>query len=167
MTIRRTFVIVILLAIVFFIYRGISPSGADALLTNIKNIPARLGILTGKQFIDPIVLEEEDLSWAIISWHTVSTGKALVFTSTLVSGWLFPLEALVIPKKKTTTIVESTTTWWHLTIVQDTGAIQSVPVESTPKPVANTPKVATTKSTATPTHGVSSQDIRLLNNLFR
>jgi len=42
MTVRRAFVILVLLAIVFFIYRGINPSGADELLTNIKNIPVRL-----------------------------------------------------------------------------------------------------------------------------
>lgn len=39
-------VILILLALVFFIYRGISPSGADRLLTDIKNIPVRLGLLS-------------------------------------------------------------------------------------------------------------------------
>lgn len=100
MTIRRTFTILILLAIAFFIYRAISPTGADHLLTNMKNIPIRLGIISWEPFIDPIVLEEEDLSWSIISWHKASTGKVLVFTSTLVSGWLFPVKALTFPSPK-------------------------------------------------------------------
>jgi len=46
----------IMLAIVFFIYRGISPSGADALLTNIKHIPVQLGLLSGETVKQPILV---------------------------------------------------------------------------------------------------------------
>lgn len=154
-TIKRTIVILILLAIVFFIYRGISPSGADRLLLHIKNIPVRLGLLSGELISSPIVS-----SWSIVS-HTLSTGEALVFSSSLASGWLFALEALVIPPQNTTTTIEPITTGWSLTIVPTTGETTISPVVTKPTPA---PAVATQESSSS---RITAQDYALLNNLFK
>ena len=178
MTIRRTFVILVLLAIVFFVYRGISPSGADQLLLNIKNIPVRLWLLSGELISSPLVSSGAivsswtvtsgaiSLSWTIATGATISTGKvltgkAIVFSSTLNSGWTFALEALVIPPQNTTTIIEPTTTWWSLIIVQSPDSI--------PLGVSHTPTVVKKPSVTTkPLWSRSlTQDIALLNNLFK
>lgn len=107
MTIRRTFIILVLLAIVFFIYRGINPIGADKLLTNIKNIPVRLWFISRE-----LVITSQVSSWTkvplsgdvaatgkVISHVSVSSGKVHVFTSSLLSGGTFALKALLFTPK--------------------------------------------------------------------
>ena len=159
-TIKRTIVILILLAIVFFIYRGISPSGADRLLLHIKQIPVRLGLLSGEIISSPAVSSWTLFTWSFISGNII-TGEALVFSSSLASGWLFALEALVIPPQNTTTTIEPMTTEWSLTIIQTTGEITTSHVVSTP---TLAPAVVVQKSSSS---RITAQDYALLNNLFR
>ena len=165
-TIKRTIVILILLAIAFFIYRGISPSGADQLLVNIRNIPVRLGLLSGELIPSPVVSSGTiAASWTITTGSTIvtgniDTGEALVFSSTLSSGGLFALESLVIPVEKTTTIPQPTTTWWSLIIVQTPTEIKTPVVIKKPTVV---PVVVTKKSSSR----ITNQDYALLNNLFK
>ena len=161
-TIRRTIVILILLAIVFFIYRGISPSGADRLLTNIKHIPVRLWLLSGDLLSSPDISSgATNWSWIILTGSKISTGKvltgkALVFSSTLSSGWIFALESLVIPVQNTTTTIEPMSTWWSLTIVQTSVVVKTSPVV----------KQTIVKQSPSSSRNLA-QDIALLNNLFK
>ncbi len=171
-TIKRTIVILILLAIAFFIYRGISPSGADQLLVNIKNIPVRLWLFSGELIPVPAISSGTIVvSWAIatgsdVSTGEVMTGEALVFSSTLSSGGLFALESLVIPVEKTTTIAKPTTTWWSLIIVQTPAEIKTPVVNKAPV-VIKKPTVAPVVVTKKPSSRITNQDYALLNNLFK
>ena len=107
MTIRRTIVVLILLAIVFFIYRGINPSGADKLLLNIKNIPVRLWFISRELALTSNISTGGNVTSSgsllatgkVISKPLIVTGKVSVFTSSLVSGGTFALESLISPPK--------------------------------------------------------------------
>ena len=107
MTIRRTFIILVLLAIVFFIYRGINPIGADRLLTNIRNIPVRLWFLSREYVLTSHLSTGEHISSSgtlittgtLISKIVPSTKKSQVFTSSLISGGTFALESLIFRPK--------------------------------------------------------------------
>ena len=103
----------ILLAIGFFIYRGISPSWADTLLLNIRNIPVRLWILSWELQKSAPIFSGKVVP--ISSWSIVSSHKPLVFTSTLVSGWTFSLAALQFPHHKILSFTSTLISGWFFT----------------------------------------------------
>lgn len=171
MTIRRTIVILLLLAIVFFIYRAVSPDGADRLLWRIKEAPSSIGI-------DIPALETP----ALVTW-TVLTGKVkpsvipvvsqktwvkvIAFSSSLHSGWTFAIESLLISPEKDIFAESWVTTGGSLTIIQTTWALltSTVPAvkPSAPTVVHHTPSPRTPARTSSST----SSDIQLLNALFK
>ena len=100
----------ILLAIGFFIYRGISPSGADTLLLNIRNVPVRLWILSWElQKSSPA---SSGKVVPVSSWTISPSPKSLVFTSTLISGWTFSLAALQFPHHKILAFTSTLISGW-------------------------------------------------------
>ena len=95
-TIRRTFVILILLAIVFFIYRGINPTWADALLTKIKGLPQLVMTMTSGS-----LASGAGDAWALVT-GTVLTGTTGLWDDEA-STWL---------------LQDISSTWGSLSIVQ-------------------------------------------------
>lgn len=201
MTIRRTCIILVLLAIVFFIYRSINPIGADKLLTNIRNIPVRLWfisrelLLTSSISTGKNILSSENLisTGKLISKITPSTGKVHVFTSRLVSGWIFPIEALVFTPKvplvsetnKASVFTSSLASGWlfaleALVIPQQNTTPISEPIATwwsltiiSPTPVVKEKPVVVSTHTSVVVQSkpsssrITAQDISLLNNLFQ
>lgn len=159
LTIKRTIVLLILFAIVFFIYRGINPLGADNLLIMIKNFPIRMWILSWE--LTPLASRSREVvSSPSFSGGDLFSGKSLVFSSTLVTWWFLSLEALVIPVEKTTILPKSMTTWWSLIIIQ-------TPTEIKTPVVVKKPTVVPVVVTKKPSSIITNQDYALLNNLFK
>lgn len=171
MTFRRTIVILILLAIAFFVYRAINPSGADAILSYLHRVPVRLWLSMGDVDVD--LSEEVSLPEPSLP------GLDLAFVPDI--SWLdFALEALVIPEQNITTMEDVVdepfvllATWWSLVIVDV--ATGNVPEDTPPSnpilPASTGLSLPKTTSLPSPSRGIadqaSSQDISLLNNLFQ
>ena len=88
-TIRRTIVILILLAICFFIYRGVNPQGADRLLAQVRVLPDRF-LWTGN-ILSPYLTQ----TWTLVTYQTGTKLSVLAswtqktwWVSVKVSTWI-------------------------------------------------------------------------------
>ncbi len=194
-TIKRLFVILILLAIAFFIYRGVNPQWADALLVRIKALPEHFSgstkvtswtVATTFTGDSGLFLE---LTWKNIRTWTVVFSWPLLALSGSVDGSLAGRLTSSIISEVTGSFVEtgliavlpastswSTFTGGSLTIISTGQSIVPPVPTPTTKPSSQVvipsskPKSSTIPSTSQ-SHGLSSKDIRdtenLLKNLFQ
>ena len=115
-TIRRTIVILIILAVIFFIYRGINPQGADRLIAQVRTIPDRF-LWTGNAISLLLTQEETSLSGSlshsgsVLSWHIPQVVSWAHLSGALGSGIV---KKIALQQKTGTVLTGKTLTWKSL-----------------------------------------------------
>lgn len=136
---RKTIFITVLVALIFLLYRGISPSWADKVINKISSIREKDS--------------KTSLSGNINTWNIVSSWTT--------SSWVNDFEKIV----KSGTLLElswdnKTITWSAIkTWNTNTGTTTKAPVKATTTTKAST-------KTSTNTKGLSQQDMKDLENLL-
>ncbi len=182
-TIRRMILILILLAIVFFIYRSINPSGADRLLDTTRNIfGVTLSGSVNSGTLEHVVTGDvvttwTDHTWAIIhtwvvtTWMVETTGIisniSVVMKNILVYMWLLGSWTRTFPASLLNTwTIDST--GGNLTIIASTGVVTAVPPIAPTKPVtSHIPTKPVAKPVSSSSHWLSAKDIRDTQNLIK
>lgn len=147
--IRKTIFIAVVVLLVFFIYRGISPSWADKIINKISSIRQNT----------------KNQTWTINTWWNLTSGTLLSWSENsyerLTQEWTFKNLSWTSEAWNTTWTAN---TWSQKTVVNKTWNTNTWTTTKPPVKTANTTK--TTTQTSTNTNWLSQQDMKDLNELL-
>lgn len=146
--IRKTIFIAVVVLLMFFIYRGISPSWADKIINKISSIRQN----TTNQ------------TWNTNTWWNLISGTLLSWTENsyerLTQSWTLKN---LSGTSETANITWATNTWNQKTVVKPWNTNTWT---TTKPPVKTTSTTKTTTQTSTNTNWLSPQDMKDLNELL-
>lgn len=147
--IRKTIFIAVVVLLVFFIYRGISPSWADKIINKISSIRQNT----------------KNQTWTINTWWNLISGTLLSWSENsyerLIQSWTLKNLSWTSETWNTTWTAN---TWSQKTVVNNTWNTKTWTISKPPVKTTSTTKTST--QTSTNANWLSQQDMKDLNELL-